>query len=106
MQELLVAGLTQGADPVYLTRLIHAIDPQPDDASPPPNPNQLLIEPLSNRELEVLGLLANGLSNQAIADDLVIALSTVKKHVNNIFGKLNVASRTQAVNRARDLNIL
>lgn len=106
MRALLAAALAQGTDPVYVTLLMHAIDPQTDEASPAPDPNQLLIEPLSNREIEVLGLLANGLSNQAIADELVIALSTVKKHVNNIFGKLNVASRTQAVNRARDLNIL
>ena len=74
--------------------------------SAPPDPNQLLIEPLSDRELEVLALLANGLTNQAIADELVIALSTVKKHVNNIFGKLNVSSRTHAVSRAQELKIL
>ncbi|KAA3662488.1 MAG: helix-turn-helix transcriptional regulator [Chloroflexi bacterium] len=106
MRTLLAASLAQGADPVFVTRLMRAIDPQLDDDSTAPSPNQLLIEPLSSRELEVLGLLVNGLSNQAIADELVIAISTVKKHVNNIFGKLGVASRTQAVNRARDLNIL
>lgn len=106
MRELLATALAQGASPEYVTRLMQAIDPSHDAASAPPEPNQLLIEPLSDRELEVLGLLANGLTNQAIADDLVIALSTVKKHVNNIFGKLNVSSRTQAVSRARELNIL
>jgi len=106
MRQLLAANLAQGADPVYITRLMQAIDSQPGEVSHPPNPNQLLIDPLSGRELEVLGLMANGFSNQAIADELVIALSTVKKHVNNIFGKLHVTSRTQAVNRVRDLNIL
>jgi LuxR family maltose regulon positive regulatory protein len=106
MRELLAACLTQGASPEYVTRLMQAIAPQPDEASVPPDPNQLLVEPLSNRELEVLGLLANGLTNQAIADELVIALSTVKKHVNNILGKLHVGNRTQAVSRAQELSIL
>jgi LuxR family maltose regulon positive regulatory protein len=106
MRTLLAASLAQGADPVYVTGLMHAIDPQSDNDSVKPSPNELLIEPLSNRELEVLALLVNGLSNQAIADELVIAISTVKKHVNSIFGKLGVTSRTQAVNRARELNIV
>ena len=106
MRELLAACLTQGAAPAYVTRLMQAIDPAPNEAAAPPDPNQLLIEPLSDRELEVLALIGNGLTNQAIADELVIALSTVKKHVNNIFGKLNVSSRTQAVNRAQELGIL
>ena len=106
VRNLLAKILAQGADPVYITRLMQAIHLQPGEASPPQDPNQLLIKPLSGRELDVLGLMANGFSNQAIADELVIALSTVKKHVNNIFSKLNVTSRTQAVNRVRDLNIL
>ena len=69
-------------------------------------PARLLDEPLSVRELEILGLIASGHSNQAIADTLIVAVSTVKKHVNNIFGKLEVQSRTQAVVRARALNLL
>jgi DNA-binding CsgD family transcriptional regulator len=51
-------------------------------------------------------LIADGLSNQAIATRLVVAVSTVKKHANNIFGKLDVQSRTQALLRARELNLL
>lgn len=47
-----------------------------------------------------------GLSNQAIADELLIELSTVKKHVTNILGKLGVSNRTQAINRACELNII
>jgi LuxR family maltose regulon positive regulatory protein len=58
------------------------------------------------RELEILRLIAAGHSNQAIADTLIIAVSTAKKHVNNIFGKLEVQSRTQALMRARALNLL
>ena len=67
---------------------------------------QPLIEPLSERELEVLGLIAAGLSNQEIADRLIIAPGTVKRHINNIYGKLQVGSRTQAVAVARELRIL
>jgi LuxR family transcriptional regulator, maltose regulon positive regulatory protein len=65
-----------------------------------------LVEPLSERELDVLRLIAEGHSNQAIADRLVVAVSTVKKHVNNIYGKLDVQSRTQALARARELHLL
>ena len=70
-----------------------------------PQPSAL-IEPLSARELEILRLIADGQSNQAIADTLVIAVSTVKRHINNIYGKLDVQSRTQALMRARELQLL
>jgi LuxR family maltose regulon positive regulatory protein len=66
---------------------------------------QNLVEPLSERELEVLRLIADGLSNQVIADRLVVAVSTVKRHINNIYGKLDVQSRTQALVRARELHL-
>jgi LuxR family maltose regulon positive regulatory protein len=65
-----------------------------------------LTEPLSDRELEVLHLIAAGSSNQEIAQQLFISVGTVKKHINHIFGKLAVASRTQAIARARLLNLL
>ena len=61
---------------------------------------------LSERELEILRLISSGLSNQEIADQLVIALSTVKSHVRQIFNKLNVNSRTQVLARARELSLL
>ncbi len=61
-----------------------------------------LVEPLTRREQEVLHLLVGGASNQEIAAELVISLATVKKHVSNLLGKLGVASRTQAIARARD----
>jgi LuxR family maltose regulon positive regulatory protein len=67
---------------------------------------QPLVEPLSERELEVLRWVAAGYSNQEIAQELVIAVSTVKKHIHNIYGKLEVGSRTQATAKARDLGIL
>jgi LuxR family transcriptional regulator, maltose regulon positive regulatory protein len=65
-----------------------------------------LIEPLTKRELEILQLIGEGYSNQEIADRLVITLHTVKKHSSNIFTKLGVTSRTQAVARARQLQLL
>jgi LuxR family maltose regulon positive regulatory protein len=67
---------------------------------------QPLVEPLSERELEVLRLIADGLSNAEIAKRLVIAQGTVKRHINNIYGKLGVQSRTQAVAKARELGLL
>jgi ATP/maltotriose-dependent transcriptional regulator MalT len=66
----------------------------------------MLVEPLSQREREVLLLVAKGLSNQQIADRLVISIRTVKKHVENIHGKLGVLNRTQAVARARELRLI
>lgn len=65
-----------------------------------------LAEPLSERELAVLRLISEGLSNQEIAEQLVVALSTVKTHINNIYSKLGVANRTQALARARELQLL
>jgi LuxR family transcriptional regulator, maltose regulon positive regulatory protein len=65
-----------------------------------------LVEPLTERELEVLRLLATGAPNRAIAKQLVVTLDTVKRHLSHLFGKLEVANRTQAVTRARELGLL
>lgn len=65
-----------------------------------------LVEPLSSRELEVLRLVQQGLTNQQIAARLNIAASTVKTHINNIYGKLGVQTRVQALNRARELELI
>lgn len=69
-------------------------------------PAQPLIEPLSERELEVLRLICAGKSNQEIADELFIALDTVKRHANNIYGKLSVQRRAQAILEARRLGLV
>ena len=66
---------------------------------------QLYIEPLSDRELEVLHWLASGASNREIGRRLYIEESTVKRHVYNIFSKLNVRNRTQAALQARKLGV-
>ena len=65
-----------------------------------------LVEPLSDREVEVLRLVAAGRSNREIAEELVVVLDTVKKHVGHILDKLGAANRTQAVARARELRLL
>jgi LuxR family maltose regulon positive regulatory protein len=94
----------------YLDRL--ALACQPGSARPAPRTTRHTAavagpaEPLSARELEVLGLLAAGKSNQQIADELVVVRDTVKKHVGHILGKLGAANRTQAVARARALGLL
>jgi len=105
---LLYAALARGIEPAYAGRLLAAF-PEAETTSPGtgPVPEQPdLVESLSARELEVLRLIAQGLSNRAIAERLVIALSTVKGHTSNIYGKLGVHNRTQAVARARALGVL
>lgn len=105
MRKLLAAANTgSGNANLYAAKLLKAF-PDSEKPSTAPQPGAL-IEPLTPRELEVLQLIAGGDSNQAIAEKLVITLSAVKKHSGNVFGKLNVNSRTQAVARARQLGLL
>ena len=94
----------------YLQMLLAASSDQetmrPKDEGKHSQRSQVLIDPLSARELEVLHLIAAGASNEEIAAQLVIAISTVKRHVSNIFGKLAVSNRTQAVTRAQTIGLL
>ena len=93
----------------YLPKLLAAFPDGESDEAETSNrqPNMtMLIEPLSERELEILHLIAAGYANREIADTLVIALGTVKRHVSNIYGKLGVQSRTQATAKGRDLGLL
>ncbi len=73
---------------------------------PPSGSDKNLVEPLSKREVEVLRLMAEGLTNEQIAAKLIIALGTVKAHVHNISGKLGAQNRAHAVARAKELNLL
>jgi LuxR family transcriptional regulator, maltose regulon positive regulatory protein len=94
----------------YLGRLAVAFEQAGAPVFPATKPGAVivpgLVEALSARELEVLALLATGKSNRAIAEELVVTLDTVKRHVTNLFNKLGVASRIQAVARARELGLL
>jgi LuxR family maltose regulon positive regulatory protein len=76
-----------------------------EDVALPPSLAEPAIDQLTERELDVLGLLAEGLSNKEIAERLIVAPSTVKQHLKNIYGKLDVHSRTQAVARGRELEL-
>lgn len=100
MIELLLDAASRGIHPKYVSRLLAAFGRIIIPAIQP------LIEPLSERQLEILRYLETGFSNQAIADKLFVSLAAVKWHARNIYGKLNVSNRTQAVHRARELGIL
>ena len=91
-----------------LARLQRAFDagPSAPDHRPGTAAVQGIVEPLTSRELEVLQMLAAGMSNQGIARQLVVSLDTVKKHVSHVLGKLGAASRTEAVARARQLGLI
>jgi LuxR family maltose regulon positive regulatory protein len=65
-----------------------------------------LVDPLTERELEVLGLLAEGLTNRQVAEQLFLSVGTIKRHTHNIYGKLGVRSRTQAIVRGQSLGLL
>jgi LuxR family maltose regulon positive regulatory protein len=107
MAALLKQAARHGIAPAYVSRLLSALgDAQALGLMSTPSPTQPLVEPLTERELEVLQLLAEGLSNREIGQRLYISLPTVKSHTRNIYGKLGVHSREQAVVQARALGIL
>jgi LuxR family maltose regulon positive regulatory protein len=86
----------------YLAKLLAVLAQE----SAAPDVGEQLSEPLSERELEVLALIAAGDSNAKIADKLFVSTSTVKTHINNLYRKLGTRSRTQAVARAREMSLL
>jgi LuxR family maltose regulon positive regulatory protein len=108
--ERLISGVAAGGRmPDYIRRVLGGFTvprSQSTTATHPSAPTQPLIDPLSHRELEVLHLIADGLSNEEIAGRLYVALSTVKGHNRVIFDKLQVQRRTEAVARARELGLL
>ena len=89
-----------------LSKLLQAFDVQHSGAEVPVIAVPGMVEQLTTRELEVLGLLATGRSNQAIAAELVVAIDTVKKHVTHVLEKLGATNRTEAVARARELDLI
>lgn len=109
MARLLREASSRGVRPAYVRRLLAAFPV--DDAGRAASPatrvaGSRLAEPLSGRELEVLALIAKGLTNQEIAAGLYLSLHTVKSHARTIYAKLGVSSRTQAVARGRALGLL
>jgi LuxR family transcriptional regulator, maltose regulon positive regulatory protein len=111
MGHLLAEAERHGVLPEYSGKLLAAFNakkqPGIDRTAPASNQrSQSLVEPLSERELEILQLIAQGCSNHEICDRLFLAMPTVKGHNRNIFGKLQVKNRTQAVARARELSLL
>ena len=113
MAQLLSAAATRGTMPDFVGTLLVALAADGSTASVAAAPrvsaapsNLLLVELLSQRELEILRLIAAGRKNQEIADELIISLNTVRYHTKNLFGKLGVNKRTQAVARAIDLGLI
>ncbi len=117
LAHLLSAAATRGSAPDYIARLLAAFPDFATNATTPSkiqnptlvvskaNPSKM-VEPLSQRELEILRLVAQGLSNREIGKKLFLALDTVKGHNRRIYGKLQVQRRTEAIARARELGLL
>jgi LuxR family maltose regulon positive regulatory protein len=107
MEQLLLEAATRGTVPDYTGKLLAAFEAEGRmDSDDSPRPTPPASQPLSDRELEVLHLIAQGLSNRDISERLFLALITVKGHNRNIFRKLQVRRRTEAVARARELGLL
>lgn len=94
----------------YLARILRAFDRAERPAGEPlagtGAARSGMAEPLTSREMEVLSLLAAGTPNRRIAQELVVTIDTVKKHVTHVLGKLGAANRTEAVTRARQLGLI
>jgi len=111
MVQLLQEAMTRSITPTYTQQLLTALETwgKPQDVAPTVSIGsspQPLIEPLSQRELDVLRLLNTELSGPEIASELVVALSTVRTHTKRIYSKLNVTNRRAAVKRAAELGLL
>jgi LuxR family maltose regulon positive regulatory protein len=102
MGDLLRLAGTRGILPDYTRRLIsELVGPAPGE----PASEQPLIEPLTERELQVVRALASDLTMEEIGEELFVARSTIRSHAKSIYGKLNVHSRREAVRRARALGL-
>jgi LuxR family maltose regulon positive regulatory protein len=115
MARLLREAVSHGIASDYTRKLLAAFESSKSQVpgskhqphlKPETVPPETLVEPLTPRELDVLHLISQGLSNKDIAEKLVIALNTVKRHTSSIYSKLGVKSRTQAIARARELGLI
>jgi LuxR family maltose regulon positive regulatory protein len=109
MARLLYEALSIGIAPEYIQRLL-SVFPRAEAEKTGPSRKQApcpeLIEPLSEREIEILQLISEGYTNPEIAARLYLSLNTVKIHTRNIYGKLDVHNRAQAIARAQALGLL
>ena len=104
LRDLRGDGDTSQAFHPYLEALLDACQPAFGESTPA-QPGEL-VDPLTPRELQIMRLIGKGYSNPEIASELVVTINTIKKHTSNIYGKLGVRSRTQAIARAHELNLL
>jgi LuxR family maltose regulon positive regulatory protein len=102
MVKLLFTAKVHQVGGSYLSELLSHVSTDSNQALPN---TQLLIEPLTKRELELLKLIEQGCTNQDIADRLVISIPTVKRHISNIYSKLGAKNRTQAISLGKELNL-
>jgi LuxR family maltose regulon positive regulatory protein len=106
LADLLRRAAAQNVAQKYVAKLLPLLHQSPSRQPLSRSQSLLLLDPLSERELEILQLIATGMSNKELAEELVVTVGTVKWHLNNIYSKLAVRSRTQAVARARELGLL
>ena len=104
MVHLLSEAAAQGIMPNYVSKLLSVVEAevQKNDQSS----SQQLVDPLSDREIEILNLIAACLKNKEIAEQLIISLNTVLYHSKNIYRKLDVNNRTLAVAKAKEINLI
>lgn len=95
-------AVCQGVAPEYAGKIMQAIESNRGISTA----SNSLVEALSGREIEVLRLVAAGMTNRQIADHMIVSLGTVKTHVHHIYGKLDVLNRAQAIRRARELQLI
>jgi LuxR family maltose regulon positive regulatory protein len=104
MANILRRASNDGIAPSYIQKLLNEFSYEPDMV--PIITSEGTLKPLSRRELQVLNLVSNGLSNREIAEELFITVGTTKRHLVNIFRKLGVSNRMQAVAKARELELI
>ncbi|MBI1298455.1 hypothetical protein GC175_26270 [bacterium] len=105
MRQLLQSAVARGVHPERARQILEQFPAAEQAATPPPTQSPL-IEPLNDREEAILRLLAQKRSRQEIADDLILSINTVKWHINNLYAKLGVEKRNEAILRAGELGIL